>query len=110
MLPHNINVNNAMIQQQVECCECDTLDVDDMCHQSCVCCETTSEHDVQVAKMIDLSSRGFNTLCAVFDKSSNTLTRKSDEHLEPYASLNRTLQFRCILIEYANNDTQHRTV
>ena len=88
MLPHNINVN-AMIQQAVECCE------------------TTADHDECVAKMINLSKRGFNTMSAVFDKSSNTLTRQSWGHLDQRERINKAKEFRNIVMTHADKDTKH---
>ena len=87
-------------------CVCETTD-----DQQGVCvCETTDDHDAHVAKMIDLSSRGINTLSVVFDKSSNTLTYKSWEDLEPLDSMNKAMEFRGILEEHADKDTQYRMV
>ena len=60
-----------------------------MTQQSVIVCETTSYHDAHVAKMINLSSKGFNTLSDVFDKSSNTLTRKSFGHLVSNERINK---------------------
>ena len=88
MLPHNINVN-AMIQQAVECCE------------------TTADHDECVAKMINLSKRGFNTMSAVVDKSSNTISRLSWAHLSPHERINKAMEYRNIVMDHADNSTKH---
>ena len=88
MLPNNIKVNE-MIQQAVECCE------------------TTSDHDECVAKMINLSKRGFNTMSAVVDKSSNTISHLSWAHLSPHERINKAMEYRNIVMDHADNSTKH---
>ena len=81
-----------------------------MSSQQCCICETTAEHDVQVAKMINFSKRGFNNTSAVFDKSLNTLTRKSWGHLDPTERINRAMEFENILMTHADKSTKHMMV
>ena len=76
--------------------------------QSCRVCDTTEEHDCCVDEMTNLSKRGFNTMLAVFDKSTNTLTRGSyGRHLKPDDSINKAMEFRNILMTHADKDTKH---
>ena len=114
MLPININVNeendDMCCQSVIECETTDDFHIDDMCRQCCCVCETTAEHDACVAKMIKLSSRGFNTMSAVFDKSTNTLTHKSYDHLEPHEIRQQATQFRDILMTHTDNATNYRIV
>ena len=93
MLPHNIKVNEKN---------------DNHSHrgQSCRVCETTEEHDCCVAEMTNLSKKGLNTI-AVFDKSSNTLTRQSWGHLKPDDGINAAMEFRNIVMTHADKDTKH---
>ena len=75
--------------------------------QCCRVCETTEEHDCCVAEMTNLSKKGFNTINAVFDKSTNTLTRQSWGHLKPDDGINAAMEFRNIVMTHADKDTKH---
>ena len=92
MLPHNIKINEKANHSRLG--------------QSCRVCDTTEEHDCCVAEMTN-SKRGLNTLSAVFDKSSNTLTRKSWCHLKPDERINKAKEFRSIVMTHADKDTKH---
>ena len=93
MLPHNIKVNEKN-------------DNHSRLGQCCRVCDTTEEHDCCVAEMIN-SNRGLNTISAVFDKSSNTLTRKSWGHLDLHKGMNKANEFRNIVMTHADKDTKH---
>ena len=73
--------------------------------QSCRVCDTTEEHDCCVAEMIN-SKRGLNTL-AVFDKSTNTLTRKSGGVSGRHNGMDKSMEFQNILMTHADKDTKH---
>ena len=91
MLPHKIKENDNHSHRA----------------QSCRVCETTEEHDCCVAEMTNLSKKGFNTINAVFDKSTNTLTRQSWGHLKPDDGINAAMEFRNIVMTHADKDTKH---
>ena len=92
MLPHNIKEEEKA----------------NHCHlgQSCRVCETTEEHDCCVAEMIN-SKRGLNTTLAVFDKSTNTLTRKSGGMGGRHKGMDKSMEFHHILMTHADKDTKH---
>ena len=93
MLPHNSNVNEKANHSHLGQC--------------CRVCETTEEHDCCVAEMTNLSKRGFNTTLAVFDKSTNTLSRLSWAHLSPHERINKAMEYRNIVTDHADNSTKH---
>ena len=90
MSSHNINFNKK--SDMFNCCRV---------------AETTDEHDCCVAEMIKSSSIGLNKLSAVFDKSTNTLTRKSYGHLAPHERIQKAREFQNILMTHADNSTKH---
>ena len=96
MLPHNIKVNEKN-------------DNHSRLGQSCRVCDTTAEHDCCVDEMIN-SNRGLNTISAVFDKSSNTLTHQSWGHLKPHKGMNKAMEFQHIVMTHADKNTKHVTV
>ena len=93
MLPHNIKEEEKENHSRLG--------------QSCRVCDTTEEHDCCVAEMTNLSSSRFNTTIAVFDKSSNTLTRQSWGHLKLDEIINKENDFQNILLTHADKDTKH---
>ena len=92
MLPHNIKEEEKANHSHLGQC--------------CRVCDTTDEHDCCVAEMTNLSKRGLNTI-AVFDKSSNTLTRQSWGHLDQRERINKAKEFRNIVMTHADKDTKH---
>ena len=74
--------------------------------QCCRVCETTEEHDCCVAEMTN-SKRGLNTISAVFDKSTNTLTRQSWGNLGPDDGMKKAMEFQNIVMNHADKDTKH---
>ena len=96
MLHHNIKKNE---------------EADNMRNQCCRVCDTTEEHDCCVDEMIKSSSKkGFNTLSAVFDKSSNTLTRISaglGGRPDILDGMNKAKEFRNIVMTHVDKDTKH---
>ena len=95
MLPHNIKVNENNDNHRQHCCRV---------------CDTTVEHDCCVAEMINLSKKGFNTMSAVVDKSTNTITHGSYGHLEPQDRINKSMEFRNIAMTHGDKDTKHKMV
>ena len=91
MLPHKIKENDNHSHRA----------------QSCRVCETTEEHDCCVDEMTNLSKRGLNTMSAVFDKSTNTLTHKSWGHLDLHKGMNKAKEFRNIVMTHADKNTKH---
>ena len=93
MLPHNIKVNEKN-------------EIHSHLGQSCRVCDTTEEHDCCVAEMTNLSTIGLNTI-AVFDKSTNTLTRQSWGHLKADDGINKAMEFQNIVMTHADKDTKY---